>query len=127
MPSRSVTPPFFGRLAAVLGFLLLFGGCAADERPEASSSPSSTVRDTTVADDVIQGTGTIQYVDLEGGFYGIVAEDGTKYDPTPLPDSLQEDGLPVRFQVKEKDVLTTRMWGTPVEVIHIERTGTATN
>ena len=110
----------------VLGLLVGIAGCASEERPPGTKSSPSTP-DTTVADDVIQGIGTIRYVDLEGGFYGIVAEDGTKYDPTPLPDSLQEDGLPVRFQLKEKDVLTTRMWGTPVEVVHIERTGTATD
>ena len=110
----------------VLGILVGLAGCASEERPPGShSSPSPP--DTTVADDVIQGTGTIRYVDLEGGFYGIVAEDGTKYDPTPLPDSLQDDGLSVRFQLKEKDVLTTRMWGTPVEVLHIERIGTTSN
>mgnify|MGYP003868518591 CR=1 FL=1 len=41
----------------------------------------------------------------------------------PLPDSLQVDGLSVRFRVKEKDVMTTRMWGTPVEVVEVERIG----
>jgi len=69
----------------------------------------------------IQGTGTIQHVDLEGGFYGLVDEEGTKYDPTPLPESLRVDGLQVRFRVQKKDLMTTRMWGTPVEVLEIER------
>jgi hypothetical protein len=116
--------PFLGG-ALVLALLVGLWGCAAEERPEKRTSTPPAAPDTTVADDVIQGTGTIRYVDLEGGFYGIVAEDGTKYDPTLLPDSLREDGLPVRFQLKEKDVLTTRMWGTPVEVLHIERIGAA--
>ncbi|HKL88712.1 MAG TPA: hypothetical protein VJ884_06870 [Salinibacter sp.] len=124
MRSGSAVSHFLFGGMLVLGLLAGLAGCASEERPPGATSSPSTP-DTTVADDVIQGTGTIRYVDLEGGFYGIVAEDGTKYDPTPLPDSLQEDGLSVRFQLKEKDVLTTRMWGTPVEVIRIERTRTA--
>lgn len=113
-----------------LGLVLALGGCAANERPASASEngPSPPASDTTASPPVtddrpIEGTGTIRYVDLEGGFYGLVAEDGTKYDPTPLPDSLREDGLPVRFRIKEKDVMTTRMWGTPVEVLGIERIG----
>jgi hypothetical protein len=76
-----------------------------------------------VTADGIQGTGTIQYVDLEGGFYGLVAEDGTKYAPSSLPDSLQKSGRRVRFRIQEKDLMTTRMWGSPVEVLEIERIG----
>ena len=104
---------------AALGLL----GCAAGEPPQSAPNPSPDSTTAPVTDDAIQGIGTIRYVDLEGGFYGLVAEDGTKYDPSPLPDRLREDGLRVRFRVKKKDVMTTRMWGTPVEVLAIERIG----
>jgi hypothetical protein len=103
-----------------LGLVLVLGGCVGEKRPPGDAIASSPVFDTTVADDVIQGTGTIRYVNLEGGFYGLVADDGAKYDPTPLPDSLRKDGLRVRFRIQETKVLTTRMWGTPVEVLRIE-------
>ena len=118
-----------GAWIAALGLLVALGGCASDERPtrpteNGGSPPSSDTTATPMTDDgTIQGTGTIRYLDLEGGFYGLVAEDGTKYDPSPLPDSLQEDGLRVRFRVQEKDIMTTRMWGTPVEMLEIERIG----
>ena len=103
--------------------------CAMEERPAARQGSAESVHSDTIAsstvpaDSVIQGIGTIRYVDVEGGFYGIVDTSGTKYDPTPLADRFQEDGLRVRFEVTEKDVLTTRMWGTPVEVLHMERVG----
>lgn len=108
--------------------LLLLMACAGEERsarsgsPAATSSPSDTATASTVSpDSVIESIGTIRYVDLEGGFYGLVDTSGTKYDPTPLPEAFQEEGLRVRFRVREKDVLTTRMWGTPVEVLEMER------
>jgi hypothetical protein len=108
------------RLAFILALLVL-GGCTAEERTSGGSASSAApAPDTTVADDVIQGTGTIRYVDLEGGFYGLIADDGATYAPTPLPDSLRKDGLRVRFRVQETKALTTRMWGTPVEGLHIE-------
>jgi len=104
-----------------LAFLGLLG-CAAGEQPQSvTDSPTDTTTTSVTDDNAIQGTGTIRYVDLEGGFYGLVAEDGTKYDPMSLPDSLQVDGLHVRFRGTEKNVMTTRMWGTPVELVSAER------
>lgn len=110
--------------AALVCAGLLLGGCAAEKQPEGDEpSPSSdTVSQSTVPDDsIIQATGTVRYVDLEGGFYGLVDEAGTKYDPRTLPERLRVDGLSVRFRVVEEDVMTTRMWGSPVKVLSIER------
>ena len=48
----------------------------------------------------MEGTGRIQYNDFEGGFYGIVSDDGEHYDPKNLPDDFKEDGLRVGFKLK---------------------------
>ncbi|MBI2831089.1 MAG: hypothetical protein HYX79_02395 [Chloroflexi bacterium] len=94
-------------LAAIL--LLLAPGCAG-------------AKTGTGGPDIVSGTGTITYLNLEGGFYGIVGDDGQKYDPMNLDRAFQQDGLKVKFQVKlRKDVATIRMWGTPVEIISIEK------
>jgi hypothetical protein len=72
--------------------------------------------------DVVSGTGTVRYLSLEGGFHGIESDDGKKYDPSGLPKEFQQDGLRVRFTVKVlQGVMTIRMWGTPVEVLSIEK------
>ena len=94
--------------------LLLFAAFFA----AAGCTPSNNATD----EDVIETTGTVQYVDLEGGFYGIVAEDGTRYDPGGLPEAYQEDGLQVSFRAEPREgVLTTRMWGEVVRILEIER------
>ena len=36
-----------------------------------------------VEEGIVIGTGKIQYSDFEGGFYGIVSDDGEHYDPLP--------------------------------------------
>ena len=72
--------------------------------------------------DVISGKGTIEFINLEGGFYGIVGDDAKNYDPLNLSQEFQVDGLRISFQVKErKDVDTFHMWGIPVEIIEIEK------
>lgn len=72
--------------------------------------------------DVIEESGTVQFVELEGGFYGIVADDGQRYDPTNLDETFEEDGLRVRFRAREReDLMSVRMWGTIIEIMSIER------
>ena len=67
-------------------------------------------------------TGTVRYLELEGGFYGLVADNGERYDPVNLPREYAKDGLRVKFQVKEKKgAVGFHMWGKIVEIIRIER------
>lgn len=72
--------------------------------------------------DLVEGTGTVQYVEVEGGFYGIVGDDGRNYDPRNLDESFKEDGLRVHFRARTvEDAVSIRMWGTIVSIISIER------
>lgn len=70
--------------------------------------------------ETISGTGTVTYVGLEDGFYGIVTEGGEHYVPLNLQEACSQDGLSVRFEAKPKsDAATTQMWGTPIEIVSI--------
>ena len=72
--------------------------------------------------EIIVGTGTIHYIELEGGFYGIVADTGEKYDPINLPTGFKEDGLKVAFKVGVlKNNYSIHMWGIVVKVIEIKK------
>jgi hypothetical protein len=71
--------------------------------------------------EAVSGTGTVKYVDLEGGFYGIIGDDGQQYDPINLEQTYQENGLRVRFQAKiRQDIASIHMWGTIIELSKIE-------
>lgn len=71
-------------------------------------------------DQIITASGTVNYIDLEGGFYGIVADDGARYLPQNLPAEFAQDGLGVTFTAKVlEDVATIQQWGTPIEIIEI--------
>ena len=69
----------------------------------------------------IQATGTVHYVDLEGGFYGIETDDGLHYRPLDLPTRFQKDGIRIRFCGRAvQGVIGIQMWGIPVEVSEVE-------
>ncbi len=72
--------------------------------------------------DVVSGTGAVRFIDLEGGFYGVIGDDGKNYDPINLGQEFQEDGLRIRFEAKiREDIASTHMWGTLIEITKIEK------
>lgn len=73
---------------------------------------------------VVRGTGTVVYMDLEGGFWGLVADEGTHYIPGNLPASYRVDGLRVTFIGREGAPMPNiRMWGTPLRILSISPVG----
>ena len=76
---------------------------------------------TSTDEDIVYVIGTVEYIDLEGGFYGIIGNDGKHYDPINLGPEFQEDCLRIYFEAKiREDVASTHMWGIPVEITRIE-------
>ncbi|MCK4430776.1 MAG: hypothetical protein KAW19_05685 [Candidatus Aminicenantes bacterium] len=77
--------------------------------------------------DIIEGTGTITYIGVEGGFYGIItANDGHwdngHWDPINLRSEFTVDGLRVKFKAKIRDDLHSyHMWGRIIELIYIKK------
>lgn len=90
--------------------------------PRDPDPPDVSLEDEPVPEDVVSAVGVVTYVDLEGGFYGIVVGDSARYNPTNLDPEFQEDGLEVRFRGRiQEDVMTIQMWGQPIELIEIMR------
>ncbi len=66
---------------------------------------------------MVNTTGTVRFVDLEGGFYGIVTDDQIRYYPLNLEPGLKVDGLRIRFRaVPREDASTLQMWGIVIEI-----------
>ncbi len=64
--------------------------------------------------------GTIKFYDLEGGFWGITDKKGGQWLPVNTPEQLKVDNHQVKVTVKEVDVESVFMWGTPVKIISFE-------
>jgi hypothetical protein len=116
-------------LLVPLCFVLALAACRSSEPPpppvdnaQPGDVPLPTGGDAPDPEDIVSGVGTIRYLDLEGGFYGIEADDGERYNPANLEEAFQEDGLRVRFRgVLQEDVVTIQMWGRPLELLGIMR------
>lgn len=66
--------------------------------------------------------GKVVYINLEGGFYGIVGDDGKNYLPINLSKEFKlVEGEKVRIWGKvREDIVTIYMWGIPIEITKIE-------
>jgi hypothetical protein len=62
--------------------------------------------------------GTIHRVNLEGGFWGLLSDDGRKYDPTgSLPRAARQEGVRVSVvAMRRTGVSSIRMWGTMIDI-----------
>lgn len=65
--------------------------------------------------------GTIKFIPLEGGFYGIITSTNEKLDPINLPKEFQKDGLKISFSYNERnDLYSFHMWGKIIELTKIK-------
>jgi len=75
-------------------------------------------------------TATVIFVKLEGGFYGLLAQDGSKLLPINLAPQYQIPNTTLNIQGKKiEDMMTIQQWGVPFEIINVEliELGTAIN
>ena len=67
-------------------------------------------------------SGTVKYISLEGGFYGINGDNNENYDPINLPAGFKVDGLKIKFKYKICDEQASfHMWGTLIELKIVEK------
>lgn len=98
------------------------GAFAATSAAQADGVPPG-VDQSAPAQNRLAFNGKVERVELEGGFWGIITDDGRRLDPGKLPAAVQVDGLQVQGEAKLlTDVMTVRMWGTPVELLEISAT-----
>ncbi len=64
--------------------------------------------------------GRVQFLNLEGGFYGIITDSGKKILPMNMAKEFAQNGAIVRVKGKVKNVLTIQQWGTPFTITEIE-------
>ena len=76
----------------------------------------------TKKDDKFVIRGTIKHLKIEGGFFGIIGEDGNKYRPINLPKDYQKAGLKVEVEARLRGgMMSIHMWGKNIEIISIKK------
>lgn len=59
----------------------------------------------------------MKFVDLEGGFWGMVDEEGNQFMPMHVHEQLKCEGETFIMSIEPLDVMGMMMWGTPVNII----------
>ncbi|PLX86506.1 MAG: hypothetical protein C0617_00920 [Desulfuromonas sp.] len=103
------------RFLAVSAALLFLAGCCAPAGSETRPAQSLTNQS------ILEITGTVVFLQMEGGFFGILGDDGMRYDPVDLPAELRRDGKKVRLRVRPMEkTIGFHMWGRKVEILQAE-------
>jgi heat shock protein HslJ len=77
--------------------------------------------------EVIEVAGTVHRLDIEGGVFVIENAEGTRFNPTNLPEAFKVEGKAVEAEARQReDVMSLGMVGPIVELLRIrERAGSA--
>ncbi len=98
-------------------------GCAGEQRPEPGTIPGTPGSvDRAPASGSRAFSGRIVRMELEGGFWGIISDQGERFDPMNLPRDYRQEGLLVNGHlVVREDMAGTHMWGRIVEIKDISK------
>ena len=89
---------------------LLVAGCSASRQAGTTPDPPETM------------IGTVRFINLEGGFFAIIADDETRYDPLNLPLEFHQDGLRIKFSGQpDVKAVSVHMWGVLIRLDSISR------
>jgi len=89
-----------------------------EESNENNNVLSVQFKATWCAESTIETMGTVVFVGLNGGFFGILGDDGKRYEPINLPSDCEVVGLRVWFKARILQ-WTMHVWGIPIEIIEI--------
>lgn len=63
-------------------------------------------------------SGTVTYINLATGFWGIMGEDGQEWRPINMPEQLKLEGRKVEIKAIGVDEgASIFMWGTPIRIL----------
>jgi len=66
-------------------------------------------------------TATVTFMNLEGGFFGLVSNEGKHWLPLNLNKEFKQHGAVIKVKGSPvKGMMTIQQWGTPFSITHIE-------
>ncbi|MFA3789825.1 hypothetical protein AB6T38_01775 [Aliiglaciecola sp. SL4] len=116
--------------------IVFFAGCSGNDTTDANSpaelevqsnielKKANTSKTSQEEPEMLTITGTIVYKGMEGGFFGLDANDGKKYMPRGMNKEMLKNGMIV--QVKGyilTDVLTFQQYGQVLKVVEATEIG----
>ncbi|ALS98124.1 hypothetical protein [Lacimicrobium alkaliphilum] len=111
-------------LIAVIALPLLFACQAESNTPsqtQNANQASENMNTQASEKETIRFTAEVVFKNLEGGFFALIAKDGSKYQPMGLAQEFRRHGLIVEVEAeKVTDMVTYQQFGTLVRIINIK-------
>ncbi|WKE66957.1 hypothetical protein PVT67_06895 [Gallaecimonas kandeliae] len=116
---------------AWIAALLALAGCSHAENPAGTAKlapqPAKVQEvkvDKNIKQPVVTGVistdGKVIFLPMEGGFFGIVGDDGHKWLPMGLPANMRRHNLRVHVEGRpDPKMMTIQQWGTPLHITQI--------
>lgn len=114
---------YIALLSSVLSGCFSTNEKEAQQQAPVAKMPNATVESSKEVDSKMKEAlknwqiGTVQFINIEGGFYGIITKDGKKLLPMNLDKNFRQHGAVVKITGKpEKGIVTIQQWGTPFTI-----------
>jgi len=121
--SKHLLPVSMRKILNLILVLFVFCSFTYDKMVEAElerMQDNAKSREEAVLGESIRGT--VQYIPLEGGFYGIIDSEGNRYDPTNLDPEFEKHGLKVVFEGEPcEKCYGFHMWGQIYNLTKIKK------
>jgi hypothetical protein len=89
-------------------------------RPQPDKTASSAPGDAGQGEELeLTGKGTVRWVDEDGGFWGVRADDGRSYRLRGLSPVYQKDGTRIRFRGRARGAGDFAPWHTVVDLTDV--------
>lgn len=118
---------YLNRQMLTIALVFVISGCLQSEPTVMTSQTDALEEIKTTSEDTMQKAaeysykGTIQYIGLEGGFYGIITEKGEKLLPMNLDKEYRKHGTIIHFSGNfEEGMITIQQWGKPFKLEDIK-------
>jgi hypothetical protein len=115
----------FKNICSVLLIAGALFSCQQKPEPAMNKSPSELTMKKLASDQPgikeVSFTASVNYMKLEGGFYGLVTKEGQHWLPMNLPNEFKKHGAMVKVKGHEiKDIMTIQQWGKPFSITDIQ-------
>jgi hypothetical protein len=70
---------------------------------------------------LISRDATVRFEMLEGGFFALIGDDNTPFDPDNLPADFRQDGLRVHFIASRSANASVHQFGTAIDIVSLTR------
>lgn len=108
-------------LVSLIAMYMLIGCNSTDAKSASVENAEPKIVESTTKEQVSMIHGTVRFMNLEGGFYGIMTKDGRRLLPMNLKKEFRQDGAIIKFTGDiVKGVMTIQQWGTPFKLEQVE-------